>query len=141
MIATSKATSNRVPLRKYTEQIGHWAAEGKDDEWIASTLGSSASSIQSFRSRHRIPHYKRRSEPPEVEEGLPEASAAYEGVLERDHDENGRERWVVWFDAAIADAPEYQRWTDRRLVMLTFYNEKITVAPAPRTNATGEHLD
>lgn len=127
---TKRASRKRTPLRKYEEQISRWAAEGKDDEWIAATLGSSASSIQSFRSRHGIPHYKRRSVAPE--EGKRSSSVPYtfEGVLERMRDEDGKDRWVVWFDPAIADADTYQPWLTRTHVRVVPDRRTISVEPA-----------
>ena len=48
-----------------------WVDEGKTDEWIADALGTSASSVQSFRSRNDIYRRERsRSEPESVFEGV-----------------------------------------------------------------------
>jgi hypothetical protein len=46
--------NKRVSLRKFVEDIRHWVEEGRSDDWIASALGTSASSVQSFRSRNAI---------------------------------------------------------------------------------------
>ena len=44
----------RVSLRRFTEDIRRWVGEGRSDEWIASALGTTPSSVQSFRSRNAI---------------------------------------------------------------------------------------
>ena len=36
------------------DDIRRWVEEDRSDEWIASALGTSPSSVQSFRSRHAI---------------------------------------------------------------------------------------
>ena len=46
--------NQRVSLRKFVEDIRRWVEEGRSDDWIASALGTSASSVQSFRSRNAI---------------------------------------------------------------------------------------
>lgn len=135
-----RASRKRASLKKYEEQISQWAAEGKDDEWIAATLGSSASSIQSFRSRHGIPHYKRRSVAPENGERSSRAPATCEGVLERVQDEDGSERWVVWFDPAIGDAAAYQSWLERTHVRVVPYRRKISVEPASWGHYSKHHI-
>ena len=113
----ASAGRKRASLKNHEEQIGHWAAEGKDDEWIARAVGSSASSVQSFRSRHGIAHYKRRSEPPEAGEAQPGSSYIYEAVLERRLGEDGREHWAVYFDPAIADCQAYRCWKQTRVAV------------------------
>lgn len=126
------AGRKRVPLSKHAEQISRWAAQGRDDDWIAATLGSSASSVQSFRSRHGILHYKRRSGPLEAEKTPRKTPSTYEAVLERRWDEKGHEQLVVWFDPAIVDAVAYRRWEGQRRVIVRLGNEKVTVSPTPQ---------
>ena len=46
--------NQRISLRKYIDDIHRWVEEGRSDEWIASALGTSPSSVQSFRSRNAI---------------------------------------------------------------------------------------
>ncbi len=45
------AINRRVALKAHESEIRRWVDEGKSDEWIASALGTSPSSIQSFHSR------------------------------------------------------------------------------------------
>lgn len=96
--------NQRVSLRKFVDDIKRWVDEGRSDEWIASALGTSASSVQSFRSRNGI--YRK---------GLGAALAepvdygAYEGALESGG--GSAESPGVWFDPAVADDPRWQsRW-------------------------------
>ena len=46
--------NQRVSLRKFADDIRRWVDEGRSDDWIASALGTSPSSVQSFRSRNAI---------------------------------------------------------------------------------------
>lgn len=46
--------NRRVALKPHVERIRHWVDEGRDDEWIAQELNTTASSVQSFRSRNQI---------------------------------------------------------------------------------------
>jgi hypothetical protein len=46
--------NQRVSIRKFIEDIRRWVDEGRSDDWIASALGTSPSSVQSFRSRNNI---------------------------------------------------------------------------------------
>ncbi len=89
--------NQRVSLRKFVDDIRRWVNEGKSDEWIASALGTSASSVQSFRSRNAI--YRR-----DVGSALynPKEYASYEGVLENTGDPG------VWFDPAVGDDPRWK---------------------------------
>jgi hypothetical protein len=48
------AINQRVSLRKFIDDIRRWVDEDRSDEWIASALGTSPSSVQSFRSRNAI---------------------------------------------------------------------------------------
>src|SRR3712207_1984802 len=82
-------SKKRIALKPHMEQIREWVEAGKADEWIADALGTSASSVQSFRSRNDI--YRR-------ERGLREPESVFEGVL--DHGE--RDGWGLWLDPAVA---------------------------------------
>lgn len=90
--------NQRVSLRKFSDDIRRWVEEGKSDDWIASALGTSPSSVQSFRSRNAI--YRR-----DFGSTLhdPKEYSAYEGVLET-------ARPGVWFDPAVN---EDKRWKER----------------------------
>jgi cold shock CspA family protein len=83
-------SKKRIALKPHIEQIREWVEAGKTDEWIADALGTSASSVQSFRSRNDI--YRR-------ERGLREPESVFEGVL--DHGE--RDGWGLWLDPAVAE--------------------------------------
>jgi cold shock CspA family protein len=88
---------------------------GKTDEWIADALGTSASSVQSFRSRNDI--YRR-------ERGLSEQETVFEGVL--DHGE--RDGWGLWLDPAIAEDPIWkEHWADVEAVVVKIAEDSIVL--------------
>jgi hypothetical protein len=102
--------NKRVSLRKFTDDIQRWVEEGRSDEWIASALGTSSSSVQSFRSRNAI--YRRGATSTLYD---PKDFSSYEGVL--DLEGSG-----VWFDPEIGSDPRWhKRWsgTDRVEVRIT----------------------
>jgi hypothetical protein len=102
--------NQRVSLRKFTDDIRRWVDEGRSDDWIASALGTSPSSVQSFRSRNAI---YRRATTSTLHE--PQDFSSYEGVLEPSGP-------GVWFDPEIGNDPRWQkRWnsTDRVEIRLT----------------------
>jgi hypothetical protein len=108
-------------LKKSVEEIRRWAAESKDDEWIARALGSTASSVQSFRSRNGIPHYKRSTEATFASLGMTTGSEVYEGVLE---ERDGR--YAIWFDPGVSDSAAYgEGWKDLESVEVRVSPEKI----------------
>ncbi len=90
--------NQRVSLRKFIEDIRRWVDEGRGDDWIASALGTSPSSVQSFRSRNGI--YRR-------DQGStlhhPKEYNAYEGALDSEDSS-------VWFDPGVG---EDSRWRER----------------------------
>jgi len=90
------AINKRVSLRKFIDDIRRWVEEDRSDEWIASALGTSPSSVQSFRSRNAI---YRRGTTSTLHDPQDDYSS-YEGVL--DPDGPG-----VWFDPEIGND---QRW-------------------------------
>src|ERR671917_1226719 len=93
------AIKQRVSFRKFIDDIRRWVEEGKSDEWIASALGTSPSSVQSFRSRNAI---YRRGAASTLHE--PQDYSSYEGVLEP-------EGPGVWFDPEVGNDPRWQkRW-------------------------------
>jgi hypothetical protein len=108
--------NRRVALKAHEADIRRWVDEGKSDEWIASALGTSPSSIQSFRSRRRI-----RRRPTRAAKFLPKVEdyRSYEGVLEKvgGGGRRRRPRLAIWFDPAIQDDPAYQQhWREARKV-------------------------
>ena len=93
--------NQRVSLRKFVDDVKRWVDEGKSDEWIANALGTSASSVQSFRSRKGI--YRKDLRDPLAD---PTDYEAYEGALEHNGGLEGSAG--VWFDPAVADSPRWQ---------------------------------
>ncbi len=92
--------NQRVSLRKFVDDIRRWVDEGRGDDWIASALGTSPSSVQSFRSRNGI---YRRDHASTLHH--PKEYNAYEGVL--DPESPG-----VWFDPGVGDDPRWrERWS------------------------------
>lgn len=97
--------NQRVSLRKFIGDVKRWVDEGRSDEWIASALGTSASSVQSFRSRNGI--YRR-----DAGSALsnPAEFGAYEGVLDLEGGPQGSPG--AWFDPAVGDDPRWKgRWS------------------------------
>jgi hypothetical protein len=108
--------NQRVSLRKFMDDIRRWVEEGRSDDWIASALGTSASSVQSFRSRNAI--YRRGSTSTLYE---PEEYSSYEGVLEP-------EGPGLWFDPEIGSDPRWQkRWSGTERVELRLTPSKIVL--------------
>ncbi len=89
--------NQRVSLRKFVDDIRRWVDEGRSDDWIASALGTSPSSVQSFRSRNAI--YRRRTDSTLQE---PQEYSSYEGVIEP-------EGPGIWFDPTVGDDPRWQK--------------------------------
>ena len=108
--------NQRVSLRKFVEDIRRWVEEGRSDEWIASALGTSPSSVQSFRSRNGI---HRRGMVSTLHE--PRDYTAYEGVIEPDGP-------GVWFDPAVGEDELWnKRWSDVNRVELRVTPTKIVL--------------
>jgi hypothetical protein len=106
--------NQRVSLRKFTDDIRRWVEEGRSDDWIASALGTSPSSVQSFRSRNAI---YRRSATLALHE--PKEYSYYEGVLEP-------EGPGVWFDPEIDSDPRWRkRWKSAERVELRLTPSRI----------------
>jgi hypothetical protein len=89
--------NQRVSLRKFTDDIRRWVDEDRSDEWIASALGTSPSSVQSFRSRNAI---YRRGAGSTLHD--PQDYSSYEGVLEPTGP-------GVWFDPEVGNDSRWQR--------------------------------
>jgi hypothetical protein len=124
--------NQRVSLRKFVDDVKHWVDEGRSDEWIASALGTSSSSVQSFRSRNGI--YRKN---PGAALAEPSDYEAYEGVLESKGGPKGSPG--AWFDPAIADDPRWQgRWNQVGKVEIRLSPTKIVlVGRGGRSALTG----
>ena len=123
------AIKRKISLRSHEEGIRRWASEGKTDAWIAHALGTSPASVQSFRSRRRIPTEAgrgRRSGPrplPGID--TDGAGPRYEGVIERGADG----RVGLWMDPAVAEKAVYwERWAARGKVAVLISGGRIIIA-------------
>jgi hypothetical protein len=106
--------NQRVSLGKFVDDIRRWVEEDRSDDWIASALGTSPRSVQSFRSRNAI--YRRARTSTLYE---PKEYSSYEGVL----DPEGR---GVWFDPEIGSDPRWQkRWSGTERVELRLTPTRI----------------
>ena len=111
-------SKKRIALKPHITQIREWVDAGKTDEWIADALGTSASSVQSFRSRNDI--YRR-------DRGSREPASVFEGVL--DHGE--RDGWGLWFDPAVADDPIWkEHWSGVESVVVKVAEDSIVLEVA-----------
>ncbi|WP_207890387.1 cold shock domain-containing protein [Rubrobacter taiwanensis] len=114
----------RIALKPHIDKIRQWVDEGRSDEWIADALGTSASSVQSFRSRNNI--YRR-------EPAAREATSVFEGVL--DHGE--QEGWGMWFDPSVADDPIWkEHWATVSSVVVKVARDSIVLEPAGEEGET-----
>jgi cold shock CspA family protein len=110
-------SKKRIALKPHIDQIREWVDQGKSDEWIADALGTSASSVQSFRSRNDIYRRERVQREPE---------SVFEGVL--DHGE--RDGWGLWLDPSVAEDPIWKRhWQDVDAVVVKLAREAIVLEP------------
>jgi hypothetical protein len=108
--------NQRVSLRKFVDDIRRWVDEGRSDEWIASALGTSPSSVQSFRSRNAI--YRRGTSSTLHE---PQEYSSYEGVI----DLQGP---GIWFDPAVGDDRRWQeRWGTAERIELRLTPTRIVL--------------
>ena len=108
-------TKKRIALKPHMEKIREWVEDGKSDDWIADALGTSASSVQSFRSRNDI--YRR-------ERGPREPESVFEGVL--DHGE--RDGWGLWLDPSIAEDPIWkEHWVGVEAVTVKVAEDSIVL--------------
>jgi hypothetical protein len=108
--------NQRVSLRKFVDDIRRWVDEGRSDDWIASALGTSPSSVQSFRSRNAI---YRRGAGSTLHE--PREYSSYEGVIES-------EGPGIWFDPTVGDDPCWQgRWSTAERVELRLTPTRIVL--------------
>ena len=108
--------NQRVSLRKFIEDIRRWVDQGRSNDWIASALGTSASSVQSSRLRNAI---YRRGTTSTLHD--PRDFSSYEGVLEP-------EGPGVWFDPEIGTDPRWQkRWKSTERVKLHLTPTRIVL--------------
>ena len=108
-------SKKRIALKPHMEKIREWVDAGKTDDWIADALGTSASSVQSFRSRNDI--YRR-------ERGYREPESVFEGVL--DHGE--RDGWGLWLDPAVAEDPIWkEHWAGVDAVTVKVAEDSIVL--------------
>jgi cold shock CspA family protein len=108
-------SKKRIALKPHMDQIREWVEAGKTDDWIANALGTSASSVQSFRSRNDI--YRR-------ERGSREPESVFEGVL--DHGE--RDGWGLWLDPAISENPIWkEHWAGVEAVIVKVAEDSIVL--------------
>jgi cold shock CspA family protein len=111
-------SKKRIALKPHIERIREWVDEGRTDEWIADALGTSASSVQSFRSRNDI--YRR-------DRATDEPVSVFEGVL--DHGE--QDGWGMWFDPAVADDPIWkEHWAGVESVVVKVAEDAIVLEAA-----------
>lgn len=108
-------SKKRIALKPHMTEIREWVDAGKTDDWIADALGTSASSVQSFRSRNDI--YRR-------EKSGREPESTFEGVL--DHGE--RDGWGLWLDPAIAEDPIWkENWARVDAVIVKVAEDSIVL--------------
>jgi cold shock CspA family protein len=108
-------SKKRIALKPHMDRIREWVETGKTDDWIADALGTSASSVQSFRSRNDI--YRR-------ERGPSEPESVFEGVL--DHGE--RDGWGLWLDPSIAEDPIWrEHWAEVEAVVVKVAEDSIVL--------------
>ena len=115
-------SKKRIALKPHIKEIREWVDQGRTDDWIADALGTSASSVQSFRSRNDIYRRERGSgrEPVSV----------FEGVL--DHGE--RDGWGMWFDPSVADDPVWkEHWVGVDSVVVKVAEDSIVLEAARST--------
>ncbi len=110
-------SKKRIALKPHIDQIREWVEAGKTDEWIADALGTSPSSVQSFRSRNDI--YRR-------DRGRREPETVFEGVL--DHGEV--DGWGMWFDPSVAEDPIWrEHWSNVDSVVVKIAEDSIVLEP------------
>ena len=118
--------NQRVSLRKFIDDVRHWVEEGRSDEWIASALGTSPSSVQSFRSRNAI--YRRDHGSTLYE---PRDYGAFEGVLDL-------ETPGVWFDPSVVNDPRWQaHWEQTGRVEMRLTPTRMVLIRRGRTKTRG----
>lgn len=103
----SDAIQRRVSLSKHRNEIEQWVSQGRADEWIANALGTSQSSVQSFRSRNGIMRQRNRKSTTvpddKHDENRTHPEHVYEGVLDQ-----GEDGYGLWLDPAVVDDPLFR---------------------------------
>ena len=118
-------SKKRIALKPHMREIREWVDAGKTDDWIADALGTSASSVQSFRSRNDI--YRR-------DRGHREPESIFEGVL--DHGE--RDGWGLWLDPSVADDPIWKaHWNGIESVTVKVAEDSIVLEPDSGSSVAG----
>lgn len=142
-----------MALTPHRAEIEGWVGEGRSDEWIASYLGTSPSSVQSFRSRRGIMRQGgRQGQSPLTERPSGgNGTSTFEGVL----DQGEEDGYGLWLDPAVADDPIFQRCfggvsdvrvtiREDRIVLeplLRDEEEATTESPAEPSDAAGQQLE
>lgn len=113
--------NQRVSLRRFMEDVRRWVEEGRSDEWIASALGTTPSSVQSFRSRNGIYRsHSHASLPDQLCE--PVEYGVYEGVIE------AGEETGIWFDPTVSEDPRWiGSWAAASRVELHLMESRIVL--------------
>ena len=107
--------NQRVSLRKFIDDIRRWVEEDRSDEWIASALGTSPSSVQS-RSRNAI--YRRHATTSTLHD---RRATPPTKVLEPAGP-------GVWFDPEIGSDPRWhKRWKSTERVQLRLTPSRIVL--------------
>lgn len=108
-------SKKRIALKPHMEQIKEWVDDGKSDDWIADALGTSASSVQSFRSRNDIYRRERLYREPE---------SVFEGVLDKGESDG----WGLWLDPAVSDDPIWrEHWANVDAVVVKVAEDAIVL--------------
>jgi cold shock CspA family protein/DNA-binding CsgD family transcriptional regulator len=120
----------RISLSRHRTEIEQWVSQGRSDEWIGTALGTTSSSVQSFRSRNRIMR-PRGGEAPSTPSGegetLDKPVSVFEGVLDQ-----GEEGYGLWLDPAVADDPRFREGFDGVSdVRVAIEPGRIILKPAP----------
>src|ERR671920_280585 len=111
-------SKKRIALKPHITQIREWVDAGKTDEWIADALGTSASSVQSFRSRNDI--YRR-------DRGSRDPASVFVGGL----GPGGRDGGGLCFDPAVADDPIWkEHWSGVESVVVKVAEDAIVLEAA-----------
>lgn len=110
----------RVALKPHLGRVREWTEAGMADGWIADALGTSASSVQAFRSRngiHRLPPPRGRGERRGPE-------TVFEGAL--DHGE--REGWGLRLDPSVSEDPIWRdHWAGVRSLVVKVSGDSIVL--------------
>lgn len=130
-MASRTNSRQRANLSARKEEIRGWVEEGHTDSQIASWLGTSQNSVQSFRSRHGI---HRPSPGGKDRRNRGEEYASFEGVLEHPPPtRKGKKRAKgIWLDPAVADTDVWTSgWSGVREVRVRIGEDSITVEAKP----------